>query len=397
MTAVDPNWLEDLLTSVLRADTQVPLGETEVLAGDPRIVAAVDEVILPMVEELGPDEVRRHPAGDVAARFGPPGDDGLLIQTYVVSQHANLMDPSLAGQVVDGAPYGLEGPCALGQGATQNKGPMAAAFAAVRARPEPLERPVWLALNAEGRSSHGGSRRVIDELEVRAAHGLVAFGTDLRVSLGNRGRVDVEVTVVGRSCHSSQPWLGSNAIEGAADVVRLLRTAPLPKPHPLLGPASATPYQLSCHPVAPHTIPERARVVLDRRLLPGEDPERATEDLRRHLAENGLGDLDVAAGVSMLPAEVREDETIVRALLDGLRAAGRKPQTFWSLNAFDAGYACAKGIPTPMFGPGKRRFAGEGLTGTDAIALPDCVAAAEAIAHAIVALCGPRAGAAAVA
>lgn len=382
-------WLQETLVALLRTDTQVPFGETEILPGDAKIVAAVDQVLLPRLSELGPDEIRHHRMGEVAARFGPDRDDGLLIQTYIVSQHANLMREGSAGEIVDGAHLELEGPCVLGQGASQNKGPMAAAFAAVRARSDALARPVWLAVNTEGRSSHGGSRRVIDDLGVRGAHGIVAFGTDLRVSLGNRGRVDIGVRAKGTSSHSSQPWLGRNPIEAAADVVVAARRAPLPAPDDRLGPASVTPYQFACHPVAPHTIPEEVRIVVDRRLLPGEAPEDAVASFRRHLAECGVEDVEVTAGAEMLPAAVAEDAPVVLALLDGTGRAGRRDaETFWSLNAFDAGYACSKGIPTPMYGPGKRRFAGEGLIGTDAVALGDCAAAASAIGHAIAQLCG---------
>jgi len=386
----DP-WLREFLLALLRTSTEVPAGQTQILPGDPRIVRAVDETIAPIVEALGPDEVRRHESGDVAARFGPESDDGLLLQTYIVSQHANLMDDPHGARIVDGAEYGLvPGPCAVGQGATQNKGPMASAFAAVRARPAELARPVWLVVNTEGMSSHAGSRRVLDELGVRAAWGIVAFGTDLRVSLGNRGRVDVEVTVAGRSSHSSQPWLGTNPIEGAADVIQALRSIPTVDPHPDLGPATITPYGISCFPVAPHTIPERATIVVDRRLLPGGSAEDAVAQIREHLIKE-LPDTTVVVepGVSMLPAAVDAHAPIVTALLEGIeRATGRPGETFWSLNAFDAGYACAEGIPTPMFGPGKRGFAGAGLTGVDLVPLAECEIAAAVLAHTIRGLCG---------
>lgn len=392
MSDVDRGWLERALVALLRADTQVPLGETEIQPGDPKIVAAVDEVVAPLIEGLGPQEVRRHPAGDAAFRFGPPGDDGLLIQTYIVSQHANLMDDPNAGSVVAGEPYGIEGDAGVGQGATQNKGPMASALAALTALPRNLDRPVWLAVNTEGKSSHGGSTRVIDDLEIRAASGLVAFGTDLKVSLGNRGRVDVHVLVRGASSHSSQPWLGVNPVEAASDVVVALRDLPVAEPHADLGPVSTTPYQFACEPIAPHTIPETVRIVVDRRLLPGEEPGAAVDELRAHLKSRGVGNAEVEPGVMMMPALVDRDEPVVTALRQGLAQVGRPSETFFSLNAFDAGYACSKGIPTPMFGPGKRRFSGEGLTGVDAVAIEDCLDGAAAIAHAIEVLCGSGAG-----
>lgn len=384
---VDRPWMEAVLVDLLRADTQVPLGETEILPGDPRIVKAINDFLIPRIEELEPDEIRRHEHGDIAARFGPDGDEGLLIQTYAVSQHANLMSDGNAGTITDGAAYGLRGRCGVGQGATQNKGPMASAFAAVRSMRRELQRPVWLAINTEGRSSHEGSRRVITDLGLRAGQGIIAFGTDLRVSLGNRGRVDVVITVPGRSCHSSQPWLGSNPIEGGADVVRALRAAALPEEHADLGRVTITPYQFACYPVAPHTIPERVVITVDRRLLPGEGPAAAVEELRAHLAEADL-EAEVEEGAWMLPAAVSPDEPVVRHLLEGVRRQRRESETFWSPNTFDAGYACSVGIPTPMFGPGKREFKGEGLVGTDAVSVDDCEVAAAAVLHAAELLCG---------
>jgi succinyl-diaminopimelate desuccinylase len=384
---VDTDWMKRLLVDLLRTDTQVPLGSTEIEPGDPKIVAAVEDILVPQIHALQPDEVRRHPMGDVAARFGPEAPGGLLIQTYVVSQHANLMESGSAGEIVDGSSLGLSGPSVLGQGASQNKGPLAAAFAAVKGRPARLNRPVWLAVNTEGRSSHDGSRRIIDDLGASGAYGIVAFGTDLRVSLGNRGRVDIEVRVKGAASHSSQPWLGHNPIETAADVVTAIRSMPLPPRDPDLGPATATPYQFGCEPVAPHTVPEYVRMVIDRRLLPGETPEGAVAKFRDHLSAAGTTGIEVKMGPAMLPAAVLEDSPVVTALLDGVRRARRNSNTFRSLNAFDAGYACSKGIPTPMFGPGKRRFSGSGLVGTDAVAFGDCVAAAEALTEAISILC----------
>ena len=379
------SWLRSVLVELLRADTQVPFGETEIAPGDPNIVAVVNDIVMPHLEAMQPDEIRRHDLGDVAVRFGPEGDDGLLIQTYIVSQHANLMEGE-DGSIVDGSAFGLDGEAVVGRGATQNKGPMAAALVALRARPETLKRPVWFTVNLEGRSSHGGSSRILDDLGVKARQGIVAFGTDLRVSLGNRGRVDIEVRVKGASSHSSQPWLGKNPIETAADIIVALRDAPLPDDDARLGPATATPYLFACYPVAPHTIPEEVRIVVDRRLLPEETPETAVNGVRSHLS--AIDGVEIDRGVAMLPAAVAEDAPVVAALLEGTERAGRRPaETFWSMNAFDAGYACSKGIPTPMYGPGKRGFAGASLVGSDAVALGDCEAAAVAYGHAIERLC----------
>lgn len=378
--------IEGLLGVLLATDTAVPAGETEIAPGDPRIRAAVDEVLVPLVEQLRPDEVRRHQDGELAARFGPARDDGLLVQTYVVSQHGNLMADATRPQVVDGAELGLEGPAVVGQGASQNKGPMAAALRAVAARPTDLDRPVWLTLNLEGRSSHGGSRRLLDDLGVRAAAGIVCVGTDLAVSVANRGRADIVVEITGASAHSSQPWLGRNPLEGVADVITALRELPLPADDPDLGGVTATPFGVQTWPVAPHTLPVGARVVIDRRLLPGEDPDAAVAAVADHLA--GLDhDLAVTAGEVMLSARVDPASPVVTALVEGLRAVrGRDGQIVRSKNTFDAGWACHRGIPTVMFGPGRRHF-DAGVTAAEAVTLGDCEDTTEALLHVIRTLC----------
>ena len=378
----DPAHLEATLGRLLQTPTGMPTGQTEIAPGDPAIAAAVADVIRPMVEELGPVGVDADADGSLVARFGPNPGAGALLLVYVVSQHANQMAEPHAGRIVDGTPYGFAGRCVLGQGATQNKGPMAAVLEALRGLPG-LRTGVTLAVNTEGRSSHGGSKALIDGLGARGAWGLVATGTDLRVSVGNRGRVDVRIEVLGDSAHSSQPWLGANPIPIAAEVVRRLDALGLPQPHPDLGAASITPYQLHCDPVAPHTIPRRIRLVVDRRLLPGEDPHAALVAIRAALPTATGLKVHADAGALMWPALVDPSHPAVQALVRGVQAAGRNSGTFHSLNTFDAGYPCRAGIPTVMFGPGRRRFDGDGLLADDVVAVDDCVIAAEAIRNAI--------------
>jgi succinyl-diaminopimelate desuccinylase len=378
----DPARLEATLVRLLQTPTGVPPGQTEVAPGDPAIAAAVADVIRPLVEDLGPEGVDADAGGNLVARFGPNPGAGALLLIYVVSQHANEMAEPYAGRVLDGASYGLAGRSVLGQGATQNKGPMAAVLEALHDLCG-LRTGVTLAVNTEGRSSHGGASALLDGLRARGAWGLVAVGTDLWVSVGNRGRVDVRIEVVGESAHSSQPWLGVNPIPVAAEVVGRLAAVELPEPHPDLGAASVTPYQLRCDPVAPHTIPRRVELVVDRRLLPGEDPEVAVAAIRDALPTAKRMELRAESGALMWPAVVDPGHPAVRALVRGVQAAGRASGTFFSRNAFDAGYPCRAGIPTVMFGPGRRRFSGPGLLADEVVAVDDCVVAAEAIRNAI--------------
>jgi acetylornithine deacetylase/succinyl-diaminopimelate desuccinylase-like protein len=375
------DYLQKVLVDLLRTPTAVPPGSTEIAPGDEVIVSAVRRVIRPLIEDLRPASIDADEFGNFVARFGKDPGGGVLILVYVVSQHANEMPDPLSADIIDGRPFGLTGPVARGQGASQNKGPMAAALAAIRSLAGDLDKGVTLAVNTEGASSHWGSEKLIKGLGARGDWGIVAVGTDLRISVGNRGRVDVQVTVDGSSSHSSQPWLGLNPIPVAAGVIGDLASVPLPPPHPLLGPASLTPYLFACHPVAPHTIPSKVEIVFDRRLLPGEAPHAAVETVRERIG-NREG-VHVAQGRFMWPALVDEDHPSVSYLTAALAERGRPPETFISLNAFDAGYPCRAGIPTVMFGPGRRSFAGGGLLSDDVVSLDDAAVAASVIAAAI--------------
>jgi acetylornithine deacetylase/succinyl-diaminopimelate desuccinylase-like protein len=222
----------------------------------------------------------------VAARFGPEGDDGIVLFASVVVQHGDPRDdtPTVIG---NGGAMQVRG-----WGATPCKGVFASALAALSGLPE-LRRPVWLAVSTEGSSSHGGSRRLLDDLDLRASAGIVLTGTDLAISRANRGRIDVVIRIRGETCHSSQPSLGSNPFDRLPEILDLLRRLVTPPEGRTLGLATVTPFAIRHSPFAirhspfairhssragarhPPLIPQALFVCVDRRLLPGESPDVA--------------------------------------------------------------------------------------------------------------------------
>jgi succinyl-diaminopimelate desuccinylase len=357
-------------------DTGVPAGATR---PDPQVVADhVRASVLPMLRALRPDEVREHAHGDVAVRIGPDRDDGVVLIAYIVAQHGNPEDRRV--EVRDGY--------LIGRGVAQCKGAMGAALDALaRVDRTALRRPVWLCVNTEGSSSHGGSQRLLGDLGVTGRCAVVLTGTDLDVSICNRGRADLRVELVGRGGHSSRPEDLANPFDALGSVLDgVARLAP-PIDHPVFGPASVTVFAMDADPVAPHTVPDRLTLTVDRRLLPGETPQAAL-DAARAVLEGRRGQVTVAVtpGAWMLPAEVAPDEPVVRALLAGVRRPGRDAAPVASRHTFDAGWACSLGMPTPMFGPGRRAF-GHDVTAAESVAVEDLVTARDALAHAVPALC----------
>ncbi len=375
--------LVDELLTLLDLPTGVPAGAVEPDAE--AVAAAIERTVVPMLEARHPDEVLVHHDGDVAARFGPHGPDGLVLLTYVVAQHGDpTAPPATTGHDTDGEAI------VIGRGAAQVKGAMASALAAldlVLDDRHDLERPVWLCVNTEGSSSHGGSARLLDNLGVTGAAGVVLAGTDLAISRANRGRVDITIDIDGQTCHSSQPSLGDNPFDRLDDVLVAVAGSPRPPAHPELGPATTTPFRVEAHPIAPHTVPGRLRLVVDRRLLPGEDPDAVVAGVRQ--AVGHLRGVEVRAGAWMLPASVPADAPIVEALRRGVATTGRAASVVVSHHTFDAGLANARGIPTPMFGPGRRSFAGD-MTASEHVSVADCVDAATALAATIRQVCAGR-------
>jgi acetylornithine deacetylase/succinyl-diaminopimelate desuccinylase-like protein len=72
----------------------------------------------------------------------------------------------------------------------------------------------------------------------------------------------------------------------------------------------------------------------------------------------------------MLPALVDEDAVVVRRLQAGAQQTlGRELPTFYPRSTFDAGYACALGVPTVMCGPLSGELDTTGVLGDDVVSL----------------------------
>jgi acetylornithine deacetylase/succinyl-diaminopimelate desuccinylase-like protein len=363
-------WFETFVA----ADTLVPSGENRVDPLDPRLTHFAENVAAPVFEELG-GTVEIDRLNNVVARFGPRTGNELLLLGYPAIHHGNEMDEPLRACRIEGA-EGRE--LWVGLGASQSKGGLAAICAAVAsmrdAGVDPAGR-VLVGVCSEGSSSHESSTVLYERLDPLPAGAVLSVGTRNQISLGNRGRVDVVVEFPGEPVHSSVAELGRNPIPVVAEVQRRLDALELdPTPHPQLGRRSLVPYKLTCGPIAPHTIPAWCLMVIDRRLLPGDDPDAAVAEIAGAL--DGL-DVVIRRGATMLPALVGEDAAVVTALQTGAeQRLGRRLETFYPPSSFDAGYACELGVPTVMCGPLSGELDSTGVLGDDFVALDQLVDAA---------------------
>jgi acetylornithine deacetylase/succinyl-diaminopimelate desuccinylase-like protein len=105
----------------------------------------------------------------------------------------------------------------------------------------------------------------------------------LGIYRGQRGRMQIEVTVTGRSCHGSMPWEGLNPLEhGGAIVAEAARRYDAREgflDHPFLGHGTRTASWARLDTPSDCAVPERLTFRFDRRLTIGETPEQAQRDV----------------------------------------------------------------------------------------------------------------------
>jgi acetylornithine deacetylase/succinyl-diaminopimelate desuccinylase-like protein len=214
---------------------------------------------------------------------------------------------------------------------------------------------------------HDALRCVVEEAGVRADMAVLS-GDSLTLSLGNRGRIDVVVTVEGRAAHSSSPHTGCNAVTGMIDVIRKVgEQVRLDAIHPDLGRPTLAVTRIRSYPESTHTIQARCDVTFDRRLLPGEDPHAAFSAIAAAAAMVD-GTPDPVSGIAyrvrtelgpfMYPSLLAPDApAVVRLVAAVEEALGQRPQTHFAAYAFDQGYLNHVGIPAVNWGPGEYAFA----------------------------------------
>lgn len=386
---IDRQYLVDTACDLIRIPTEVPMGTTTLMEpDDPKLVHYVQDVLRPRLAQIGAYDVIEAPLNQLVVRYGSGAGPSLLVMAYTPTQHNNLMVDPFRPRIATAPGAGFDEPCIFGQGVSQNKIHMAVGLTVLNAllsERTPLAGTLYFAVNNEGRSSHACSDAILASLPRRPDWGLILIGTNMDISVGNRGRVDVYVHVTGRAAHSSEPERGLSAIEGVHKVLDRVARIALPGEHPLLGGRHIVPYQVLYSPLAPHTLPGYAKITFDRRLLPGDDIDAAVAQVRDAIGDLSPFAVTVERGVHMLPALV-DPET---ALVHSLRAAnsavrGVEPGLHYGRGSYDAGGPCAHGVPTVMWGAS----GGHGLLGDDFVPLAAAWAEAEVLAATVVDLLG---------
>lgn len=240
-----------------------------------------------------------------------------------------------------------------------------------------------------------GMRVLIEEEGLRPDLVILGEATDLELSRGQRGRMEIQVATEGRSCHASTPELGENAIYAAARLIFGVEIlASQLANHPFLGQGSIAVTQVESYAASRNAIPETCTLYLDRRLTLGETEIQALAEIERIIAREGVkAHMEVTdyratsytgyecrAKEYFPPWVLDEDHPLVRAASRAVhKALGYRPEIgCWAFST-DGVYTMGQaGIPTIGFGPGEERFA---HTVDDQVRVADVIAAARVYAQ----------------
>ena len=198
---------------------------------------------------------------------------------------------------------------------------------------------------------------------------IVGEASSLTIKRGQRGRAEIVLQTFGKSCHSSNPQQGVNAVHSMLTLLAEV-LALEPPHHPILGEGIMVLTDIISAPYPGlSVVPESCKVTFDRRLLPGETESSILLPIQQILDKHpdlkasvsiAEGTLTCYTGVPInakrfFPAWLLpDDHPLVQTAKQALPTSPLSHYSFCT----NASHFCAEaGIPTIGYGPSEESLA----------------------------------------
>lgn len=360
-----PDSVVDLLCDLVAIPSVNPMGRD--LSGPIYFEARVTEYLSQFFTELGcPHEVIEVSSGrcNVVARFDSPG----ATQTFLLDAHQDTVPvdgmtiPPFEPAIRDGRIYG--------RGSSDVKGGMAAMLWAFRRLV--VEKPagaasVVMSCTCDEEATTTGINDLIRYwqdgdnrsklLSQPPDAAIIAEPTLLDVVVAHRGVTRFVITTTGRACHSSDPTQGINAIYRMARLVSCLEEYATELPnrspaHPMCGPATLS-VGLISGGASVNVVPDECSIEVDRRLIPGDNPDEAYADIRQYLSSRLDFEFDMKPPYIVSPTLSNENNGWLNDALQHHIAEVAGAHTAVGVPyGTHASRTCSAGVPSVVFGPG---------------------------------------------
>jgi len=310
----------------------------------------------------------RKAGAEVEVQEVHPGRNNVIAVIKAGRGPALLLDSHLdtvsADTWTDGDPFGPEvrGGRLFGRGSCDTKASMAV-FLSLMARyassPARLSRPLVFSATIDEEDRQTGAYRLLDHdfgVEIGAA--VAGEPTLCRLIHAHKGLIRFRIEAGGQAAHASHPALGDNAIARMGRI--LARLATLIEDfgrrdgHPRLGRPTLSPGTIRGG-TAVNVVPDRCRLELDRRLIPGETADGAMDEIRALL--EGEEPLTLTRHYDRPALDTPVDSPFVRTFGDAIRATGRDPDPEVAGYLTNAVAFAERAIPSIVFGPGDAKLA----------------------------------------
>ena len=359
----------------------------------PSLSGEEGEVIERIKEEMigvGYEEVSVDPMGNLVGRIGSGARilamDGHCDTVGVGNMDTWEVDP-YAAELRDGVIFG--------RGAVDQKGGLASAIYAGRIIREigvPEDLSLMVVASVYEEEVEGLSwQYIIRESGIRPEAVLLTEPTDMRICIGQRGRLEMKVMVSGISSHGSAPDRGVNAIYRIAPIIQEVeKLHERLEGNSILGKGSITVTDVRSTSPCLCAVADSSTIHLDRRLTEGETVESAVRQVE-NLPSIGISEAVVTVPEYEIkshtgfvyPIEAcypmwimdQSNPLVTLASAAFLAQFGREPDVgVWD---FSTNGVATKGmfdIPTIGFGPGEEKYA---HTPEDQVKVDDLVEAME--------------------
>lgn len=324
------------------------------------------------MEDLGYDEVKSDPMGNVMGRIGD-GKTKIVLDAHMDT--VGVGDPSawphdpFEGKLTDGVVFG--------RGASDNKGAVASQVYGGKLIADRgldgADVTVYVVGTVMEEDCDGLALGYFLTETVTGVDAVVLGEcTNLAVYRGHRGRMEISVQTRGTSAHASAPERGDSAVSAMAPIVldvtelneRLADDA-------FLGRGTIAVTMIECETASLNAIPDSCTIYLDRRLTAGETLESAVKEVASlsSAKDAKVEVLDYArpayTGLTLetekyFPTWVLEpDHPLVTAgVAAGEAALGNTPEVDkWTFSTNGIASAGRLSIPTIGFGPSEERWA----------------------------------------
>lgn len=333
------------------------------LSGQEKKVA---ERIKQEMKKVGFDKAWLDKQGNVIGQIGK-GKTKLLLDAHidtvgVANRAAWKFDP-FKGKVEKGMVYGL--------GASDNKGAIASMVYAgklVKQLGLTNEITLYVVGSVQEEDCDGLCYQyILGKSGLKPDYIVLGEATNLDIYRGHRGRMEIQVTTKGASCHGSAPERGVNAIYKMTPIIQgIEKLNQKLKTDKFLGKGTIVVTKIECKTGSINTVPNQCTIYLDRRLTKGETKQSAVKEIKSVIknidAEVTVLKYAVPSYTGyVLPTEkyfptwvLEEKHPLVQA---GVQASnlirGNRPQiSKWIFSTNGVATMGMFNVPTIGFGPG---------------------------------------------